>query len=853
MPNKNLGPSSSGYSIPDGRAWETVVFQVGKPVLDKELILSSDLASGATQDTLTRLMPSGWISEDFLGSSSAIYNTTTTLNTLDFAGCLAHVNGWLVRVERTATSTAANRVDLGAAPTGLGANRTDLVILEVWRRLISAATSTAGKSALGRIWLNGNVKIASADDATLNLVDDIKDTNVATETTKRVQIQYRLRVIKGVDVFTYPYGMGDPLVVATTVPASAAAPDGVAYSGPNALYSSMSTNGDPGLWRAGDGNPSNALGTVDGYIYAVPLCAVFRRNSTAFSRLTNNNGAAAYPGTSDRPDGLFHNIITPVDVLDLRCGVSPTGWTPQEVLSKNLNFLLDNALRQEPTFTVVGGGNRGTTVLQTNEIGGAPTSAGPVIGQFDSVRRRFSDRATYETVVVAIPPPSGGWATGVAAIDPYNFTPVPYTAFSWPANAPATAMIIDVLELHWAAPFGSSSTFKYVDALPYVNRISGGLGTTTKSLITITFASLSSLGLTNEHLFVTLTLAYPRDGGLSHTPVATYGNSSFDLTTGQLSASTPVSFGAFSAQTIDPVHREVQIEYTTSEQTYKCAASGPPLGPHGTVYQLPERASSITSIAPISGTFTLDPSGRFFTLGSPPSGALTIKYAAARPVPLASNAKMAVYFRSAASAAVSSTLAGLSLTVVPRLVSEKLLTMTSGSGSQGEGYPFPQAYVQTGGVNPGSVFASEYNGESSMAASPSLSVTDFSAQTGMLMLPTYVPMVANPEALTLTRSPGDVDVESRTYYSGASSTGYLPNAYAASFSSAGRHKNILPVLAELPQDTAFGLKGQIVVVLLVRYAHIDAINGVFFDPTSANTTCASVFRVKGLLLNKRVS
>jgi hypothetical protein len=42
-----------------------------------------------------------------------------------------------------------------------------------------------------------------------------------------------------------------------------------------------------------------------------------------------------------------------------------------------------------------------------------------------------------------------------------------------------------------------------------------------------------------------------------------------------------------------------------------------------------------------------------------------------------------------------------------------------------------------------------------------------------------------------------------------------------------------------------------VVVLFVRYASFDEDNGVYFETDlNANTTSASVFRVKGLLLNK---
>ena len=39
MTLKNLGSLVSGYLDPEGRNWETAVYQSGKPVLDKELNL----------------------------------------------------------------------------------------------------------------------------------------------------------------------------------------------------------------------------------------------------------------------------------------------------------------------------------------------------------------------------------------------------------------------------------------------------------------------------------------------------------------------------------------------------------------------------------------------------------------------------------------------------------------------------------------------------------------------------------------------------------------------------------------------------------------------------------------------
>jgi len=229
MSSRNYGPAVSGYLDPTGRNWSTVVTQAGKPILDRELNLSQDIDVGQAETDLTRAMPSGWIASDFLGSSAQvpIFVPNASSLTLQLAqGMVAHVNGWLLNIAHTGVINT-NTLTLTAGPSGLGATRTDLVILEVWRILISSSPSTVGKSTLGNIFQNGNVKTDPSNDATLNYPDDILDSNVGGETTKRVQIQYRLRVIPGVNLFANPYGMTDTAVVANTVPPNASTPDGV--------------------------------------------------------------------------------------------------------------------------------------------------------------------------------------------------------------------------------------------------------------------------------------------------------------------------------------------------------------------------------------------------------------------------------------------------------------------------------------------------------------------------------------------------------------------------------------------------------------------------------------------------
>lgn len=865
---KNFGPNTSGYLDPSLRGWETVVYEMGKPILDRELNLSQDIDGGAGQLALTTAMPSGWISDDFTGSSDAtasIFEPQVQANFLRIPqNQIAHVNGWMLVIANT-TITDHNLLILPTPPVGTGVVRVDLVVLEVWRKLISPAPSTDGKSALARIWRYGNVKTDPVNDASLNLPDDLEESDVGTETTKRVQIQYRLRVITGVNLMSYPYGMDDPNVRANSVPPNASTPDGSAttftyLTGTNSIHPT-----DTGLWIAGDGNPSNTLNTVDGYMYAIPFCAVVRRNSSGFNRVTNQNGGQPSPGPSDRPDGLLADVIDDRDIIDLRLGVSPVGWDYPEVLDKNFTYLLDNTLQTELIQTTLAGTQQGTLVLWNDQIGvsttnggsapnsGSSGTGGPLIGQFDAVRRTFSDRVIYEVVTVAVPPPGGGWASGSFTINFSSLAVYPYSAFNWLAYVP-NVVAYDIVGAHFIGGSGKKS----FNALGHLASVTG-LGVVPIGNLTITMDALTGLGVTTETLYVDVLVCYPPGGGLSKTPTTTYGTSSFSINNpSQLPSTSPINYSALINTNIDSVHREVQIEYTTTLITITMAADTTISS--DSTFRLPERAATIDGPAILKngsvlvGTVTLGTDGRTVTFNNSadytnPGDTLQVPYTAVRPLPQ-NNEQVSVWYETAAPQTGRDSIILGSLQVIPRYIPPHLYAITTGSGSQDTGYPFPYAYVQTGGIYPSST--GTYNGEHQLDSRGAISVANFNAQTGFLRLPVMTPFMPDPEQVTFSRViSGDIDIEGRTFFSQATSA-YLPNAYAQDLSDPKTHKIVLPVLAELAAPSAYGQKGQLVMLLLIRWAIFDETNGIYYDSNATvNTTVASIFRIKGHLLNRR--
>jgi hypothetical protein len=478
------------------------------------------------------------------------------------------------------------------------------------------------------------------------------------------------------------------------------------------------------------------------------------------------------------------------------------------------------------------------------------TGSGPLIGEFDAIRRRFSDRSIYETITVVIDAPMGNWnpAGGdVVTIAPTSLAVYPYPAFDWSAYAPADVRFLDVLSARWIGAPGGVTT----EALFYIKSITGLGAQPIVSLNITTTAAFGFPPVTNEPLYVTILVGYPTGVGLSHTPTADCGSNSFYVNNPSvlIPPSGPVWFGYSSSLEFDYPHREVHLEYTTVPITFNMAAEN--LGSTSIIY-LPDRTQLVGLSVLVNGLprgiLSLDASGRVITLVSDvdPGDNVLVTYRAIRPFPQWGE-QMTIYFRAAAPQMARQALLGPTLTVVPKLSSKTLLALTIGSGSQDEGYPFPTAYVQTGGIYPDTV---GFSGESDFSCSSNISVADFNAQTGLLNLPVYISMVANPESLAFTG--GSVDVEGRSYFNAVPPGGYIPNAYAQDLSNPDRHKDIFPILAELAEDSLLGYRGQLVLILLLRYAFFDETNGVFFDPIlGANSTSASVFRLKGNLLNKR--
>jgi hypothetical protein len=321
MTSNNYGPGVSRVLDPTGRSFLDVIFQEGKPPCDTEFDLLQDITNDWRRIHTLRGMPSGWLGNET--SLPADFNTNPQFSNYFKFGrqrsgetqsiMWAAVNGFLVPVMGTHTGAppgspndadTTNVITLDPPPSSSGDLRTDFAFLEVWVARISPNPSATNKPASSAVWKYGNVEGGFSF-----LSDDLVDPALGFETTQRTQLQYRIRVVKGVTGLSANPDGFDPTIKAQGT--QAAPPPSGGYS-----FVNQRLNGDPGLWRAGDGT-ANTLGTVDGYVYAIPLCAVFRRNAAAWSGDPSPNLNGSFNRNPTATDRTGITTFTGVPTLSL--------------------------------------------------------------------------------------------------------------------------------------------------------------------------------------------------------------------------------------------------------------------------------------------------------------------------------------------------------------------------------------------------------------------------------------------------------------------------------------------------------------------------------------------------------
>lgn len=887
------------------------------------------------------------LANSFTGICTATVSpTNTSLVNLRAADPFAGAAGNALTLAMVLTNAGSIQVNGGAGPT-----------------LFSGGADTPNKPSQSTIYRLGN----TGADPSVNFTDDIADPVVGTETTKRVQVQYRIRVTGQTEAVNFKQQNGfdnvnvlargtqaAPVVGYPFVPA-----DGSTVSG-NSSAANFGTV-DSGLWVAGDGTlaAANALGTVDGYVYAIPIAMVFRRNDAynggaggGFDPLSNTNGAlpSTHPGfvnpsigaipagDSDRPDGRFHDLLLRADVLDLRKHVTLGGLDLKAELEVQMSALLDGNFA---TWAIDGadkndlGGGSGdvsTKYLVCNEIGrssakggvspsSGDTPRGDSIGDFDHIRRRFGDWAVVERRIFPIFP------TSDIATQPglYTVKANPLLPTTWEEgdqinidlNSLDATGLGDWLNAPSGAPVGGGAV---ADLWPLGTKVTNvlriahddgnygaaiskqvqvasvsGIGTphvqislaentdsATGGIVAPAYSLVGAFGRVLDNnsprrIWVELEITYPTGAGttdtvdLQVTPDAgVYPNGPLieDDTTQR-----PADFEGVLPPAFRESRREVSIEYVANDGSG--ALSGNPIldtfvsdGPLEATFErrvfgslggtlLVTDAVTALPVTPDLATTEFGSSSRkvYIDPATPLSGAgqtlINVEYFAQDPLPNfgAVGYQVAVYYRSNAPQTLG-VQAGAPVTypipatlqVQPFVMSKDLWTCTVSVGSPDLAYPYsvPSDQIPVNGdVPPG-----DFPGEWALEAYSPISIGDFDASTGLLNLHQLVPVDGNS---TFEFSSRDVDQEFRAHYKVADPTAYRPTAAAQPLSGVQTHKVWFPFLARASADSTLYRKGEVLLIVVSRFALLQNNNLVAFTDSS-NTACAALYRTRGCLL-----
>lgn len=818
------------------------------------------------------------------------------------------------------------------------------------------------------------------------LEDDLQDPIINTESGKRVQVQYRIRVTGHPEAvnfkneangFSNPniYAQGDgasPVVGYRFVPADGTTVD---VNSSALAYDKV----DNGLYIAGDGSVSSAadLGSVDGFVYAIPICFVFRKNdsidgSGAYSGFdpmnnasggllsthggfTNTNVGVIPAGLSDRPDGLFPDIVVRNDILDLRRHVSPNGVDLAAELQYQMKCLLDGNYRtwsiDSADKNTLGAGTGDVSVrhLVCNEIGrstthggsgsisGSTTLRGDLIRNFDHVARRFGDQPVIERAVWIFTPHMSfasnqgkfvvqkrvgakSWVEGDQLhldLSVLNAT----TQGEWnPANqsfggsggshnasvtdfAPPYMTITDILvsvhdDGHYDTAIDQKVEIKSIEGLgtDYVivtldlNGREANAGGS-KPAYQLVQEETAPDNDSNRRIFIEYEITYPVGHGLTDTPDEVL---SPDATVYPKGAVLENDFqyhgGGTDQRPLDtegvlPIEfregfREVMLEYKANDVGSGIESNTPIVDEfvskdamslmgwrrfYGDAVKTKVSDLIVPNVNAVDmATSEFGSSTRILKIDpTAPAGAFSgagqtlveVEYFAQDALPNygAQGYQLSVYYRSNAPQtcgvkAGDLTADGLptTLTVTPLIMSHELWSGTVGMGSVELPYPYIAPLDQIPIKDDG--YAMEVK-EWYFMATAQVTIDDFNAESGLLNLHTFIPADGTQDFNFNIGAPHitQVDGEFRSYYHLSDPNAYRPTAYAQNFSGVVRHKCFLPFLAKATQDTRLFRKGEVLLMVISRWAELDGENNVVFSEDD-NRTCVALYRTKNLLI-----
>ncbi len=414
-----------------------------------------------------------------------------------------------------------------------------VVFLEAWYQRLDPTSGTGfyvnPTTGIQYYSANGCVNPVLA-----NLIpSDVVDPFMGTETTERVQVQWGIRiqpVALSYDFTKYDFGL-DPGAIATEIvygqgnqaTSSSTAPYQFSKMGP--------INGDAGLWRAGDGNVNNELGSMDGYTYALPLAVVFQRNTGVFLIDQNPFGSASATtagsgllasGISGRYDAMFADVVYSEDTVDTRSIVGLKGFDDNLLMRHGFVDLITGKTRQAIGRGETPGSQTlalGSQLAYSVAVNAKAVANTDTVGAFDGFMNGFSSQdttyTTTKTVTVnqkTVGTIGGRWQQNDAFV------------LALPAGSSATIASVQVQGVVSNSVASTKTPVLFLQGQIAVT----GIGTST---ITVTIAK-NLVGTSYDPglnpIYLTLGVEYPAGGGLDlrQIPSNVYGGSLLDGASG---------------------------------------------------------------------------------------------------------------------------------------------------------------------------------------------------------------------------------------------------------------------------------------------------------------------------------
>mgnify|MGYP001052399015 CR=1 FL=1 len=270
-------------------------------VLEDELNEIQWIQSEARADLVRQITASGvlqlndWNNHDKKGALCEL--GSDKLNSFSVNNFQSIIDGYLINIKHNKKFDI--EITLPDPPSA--GSRYDFIFLEVWFKELKQSDETK---------MHGGVYNDSID---YNIIDP----RIGSETSRRVQLQWAIRVKKDVNIDKYNNGFID-----SSGEINKEIHPRVNFSSPMLSYN-FKQHKDKNIYVSGDGTPQdkNELRTVDGFVYALPLFAIKRLNNSGIYDDLNEFGATDYvneESQSIRPDGKFSNIIYSDQVIDLR-------------------------------------------------------------------------------------------------------------------------------------------------------------------------------------------------------------------------------------------------------------------------------------------------------------------------------------------------------------------------------------------------------------------------------------------------------------------------------------------------------------------------------------------------------